>query len=69
MYVDVECVVSEVVELCKLLWVFLMLYGMVFLEYFGFYCFDDVVCIEIFDDLMMIVESDVGVLFVIDFVI
>ncbi|MFT4012671.1 MAG: TetR/AcrR family transcriptional regulator [Paracoccus sp. (in: a-proteobacteria)] len=57
---DIETVVAQAAEPCKMLRTLLTLQGMLFLECFGFHRFDEVTRNEILDDLMVLVDSDKG---------
>ncbi|WP_199257423.1 TetR/AcrR family transcriptional regulator [Paracoccus binzhouensis] len=57
---DVDQIAAEAGNKAKMLRALLTLHGMAFLEFFGFYRFDDETRNEILDELMVVAESDPG---------
>lgn len=58
---DAEMVAAQAGNRQRMLMTLLTLHGMAFLEYFGFYRFDQETRNEILDELMAVAESDPGV--------
>lgn len=57
---DADQIAAQAGNRAKMLRALLTLHGMAFLEFFGFYRFDDATRNEILDELMAVAESDPG---------